>query len=129
MTHRLSLRQRSGGCQGGMEATAQAAGGCLWASPLIHREWRSGSSAWRRWCRQGCHRARPVRVVQDSPNLGWALAYNLVGIPVAAALLPEYGVSLNPAAAGAMMALSSVAVVTNSLFLKVPGGPELGCAR
>ena len=45
-----------------------------------------------------------------------------MGIPVAAGvLLPEYGVSLNPAAAGAMMALSSVAVVTNSLMLKVPG--------
>ena len=58
-------------------------------------------------------------------NLGWALAYNLVGIPVAAGvLLPEYGISLNPAAAGAMMALSSVAVVTNSLLLKVPGGVE-----
>lgn len=55
-------------------------------------------------------------------NLGWALAYNLVGIPIAAGvLLPEYGISLNPAAAGAMMALSSVAVVTNSLTLRVPG--------
>ena len=55
-------------------------------------------------------------------DLGWALAYNLVGIPIAAGvLLPEYGISLNPAAAGAMMALSSVAVVTNSSTLRVPG--------
>lgn len=58
-------------------------------------------------------------------NLGWALAYNLIGVPVAAGvLLPEYGISLNPAAAGAAMALSSVAVVTNSLLLKTPGGGE-----
>jgi cation transport ATPase len=34
-------------------------------------------------------------------NLGWALVYNLVGIPLAAgALLPAFDVSLSPAAAG-----------------------------
>jgi P-type Cu+ transporter len=54
-------------------------------------------------------------------NLGWALAYNAVGIPLAAGvLLPEYGFTLNPSAAGAMMAVSSVAVVSNSLLLKGP---------
>ena len=54
-------------------------------------------------------------------NLGWALAYNAVGIPLAAGvLLPEYGFTLNPSAAGAMMAASSVAVVTNSLLLRGP---------
>jgi Cu2+-exporting ATPase len=52
-------------------------------------------------------------------NLGWALAYNVVGIPLAAgALLPSLGVALNPSAAGAMMAVSSVAVVSNSLLLR-----------
>jgi Cu2+-exporting ATPase len=35
-------------------------------------------------------------------------------------LLPEYGFTLNPSAAGAMMAASSVAVVTNSLLLRGP---------
>ena len=54
-------------------------------------------------------------------NLGWALAYNAVGVPLAAgALLPAYGVALNPSAAGALMAVSSVAVVSNSLFLRGP---------
>ena len=54
-------------------------------------------------------------------NLGWALAYNAVGVPLAAgALLPEYGFTLNPSAAGAMMAVSSVAVVSNSLLLRGP---------
>ena len=52
-------------------------------------------------------------------NLLWAVAYNVVGIPLAAgALLPYAGVALNPSAAGAMMAFSSIAVVLNSVALR-----------
>ncbi len=53
-------------------------------------------------------------------NLGWATIYNLIGIPAAAGLLYwcGWGTMLSPAAAGAMMALSSVSVVTNSLLLR-----------
>lgn len=60
-------------------------------------------------------------------NLFWAFAYNLVGIPVAAGvLLPGWGIALSPAAAGAMMAFSSVSVVTNSLLLHYTFPPKLG---
>ena len=52
-------------------------------------------------------------------NLFWALVYNIVGIPLAAGLLlPSLGIVLNPSGAAALMALSSVSVVTNSLLLK-----------
>ncbi len=51
-------------------------------------------------------------------NLFWAFAYNILGIPAAAGLFfPLTGLLLSPATAGALMALSSVSVVTNSLLL------------
>lgn len=52
-------------------------------------------------------------------NLWWAFAYNIVGIPIAAGmLLPVTGTILTPSIAGALMGLSSIGVMTNSLLLR-----------
>ncbi|MEH2054996.1 MAG: heavy metal translocating P-type ATPase [Nostoc sp.] len=52
-------------------------------------------------------------------NLFWAFAYNTVGIPLAAGVLfPSFGFVLNPSGAAALMAFSSVSVVTNSILLR-----------
>jgi cation transport ATPase len=48
-------------------------------------------------------------------NFAWAFSYNILSIPIAAGLVPY--VELKPWMAGLLMALSSVSVVTNSLFL------------
>jgi Cu2+-exporting ATPase len=53
-------------------------------------------------------------------NFFWAFVYNIIGIPIAAGILyPINGFILNPMIAGAAMALSSVSVVSNSLWLKM----------
>ncbi|PWA66437.1 copper-transporting ATPase PAA1, chloroplastic [Artemisia annua] len=52
-------------------------------------------------------------------NLWWAFGYNIVGIPIAAGtLLPLTGLMLTPSIAGALMGLSSIGVMTNSLLLR-----------
>ncbi|ONH90545.1 hypothetical protein PRUPE_8G060400 [Prunus persica] len=52
-------------------------------------------------------------------NLWWAFAYNIVGLPIAAGvLLPVTGTMLTPSIAGALMGLSSVGVMANSLLLR-----------
>ncbi len=58
-----------------------------------------------------------LRVMRQ--NLGWALGYNLLGIPIAAGVLyPALHILLSPALASAAMALSSVSVLANSLRLR-----------
>jgi Cu+-exporting ATPase len=52
-------------------------------------------------------------------NLGWAVGYNLLGIPLAAGLLyPAFHILLSPWLAAAAMAFSSVSVLANSLRLR-----------
>lgn len=55
-------------------------------------------------------------------NLSWAIAYNVVAIPIAAGvLLPRYDFAMTPSLSGGLMALSSIFVVTNSLLLQLHG--------
>jgi Cu+-exporting ATPase len=58
---------------------------------------------------------RTMRVMRR--NLGWALVYNALALPLAAGLFRGLGVALTPMMASALMALSSVSVVTSSLSL------------
>jgi P-type Cu+ transporter len=51
-------------------------------------------------------------------NLLWAFGYNVLLIPVAMGVLAPAGITIGPALAAAAMAMSSVAVVTNSLHLR-----------
>ena len=59
-------------------------------------------------------------------NLVWALAYNTLGIPLAAgALWPFTGTGIPPQAAALAMALSSVCVVLSSLHLNLYKAPTV----
>jgi len=51
-------------------------------------------------------------------NLGFAFAYNGLGIPVAAGVLMPWGISLSPMLAAVAMSLSSVSVISNALRLR-----------
>jgi P-type Cu+ transporter len=52
-------------------------------------------------------------------NLGFALVYNTLGVPIATGVLyPFFGVLLSPLIAAAAMSLSSVSVVFNALRLR-----------
>ncbi|KAA8546245.1 hypothetical protein F0562_003016 [Nyssa sinensis] len=55
-------------------------------------------------------------------NLSWAVAYNVVAVPIAAGLLlPHFDFAMTPSLSGGLMALSSIFVVTNSLLLQLHG--------
>jgi len=60
-----------------------------------------------------------VRKVRE--NLFWAMAYNLLALPLAAGVLyPIAGILVPPPLCGLLMSISSVTVVVNSLRLRVP---------
>ncbi|WP_406075237.1 heavy metal translocating P-type ATPase [Micromonospora sp. NBC_01638] len=62
-------------------------------------------------------------------GLGWAFGYNILLIPVAAGVLyPAWGILLDPSLAAAVMAMSSVSVVTNALRLRRFRRPQTAAA-
>ena len=71
---------------------------------------------------RGIARARELSektVANMKQNLGFALVYNALGVPVAAGVLyPFFGVLLSPVIAAVAMSFSSVCVVTNALRLR-----------
>ncbi|GAQ77947.1 Cation transport ATPase [Klebsormidium nitens] len=65
-------------------------------------------------------------------NLWWAFAYNMVGIPLAAGVFfPSAGLMLTPSISGALMGVSSLGVMANSLLLQLEykGSPKKSGAR
>nr|WP_245559071.1 heavy metal translocating P-type ATPase [Arenimonas oryziterrae] len=71
---------------------------------------------------RGIARARALSqatVANMKQNLGFALLYNALGVPLAAgALYPQFGLLLSPMVAALAMSLSSVSVVGNALRLR-----------
>ncbi|XP_071737071.1 copper-transporting ATPase PAA2, chloroplastic-like [Rutidosis leptorrhynchoides] len=58
-------------------------------------------------------------------NLSWAVAYNVVAIPIAAGiLLPHFDFAMTPSLSGGLMAFSSIFVVSNSLLLQLHGSGQ-----
>jgi Cu2+-exporting ATPase len=58
-------------------------------------------------------------------NLGWAIGYNVIALPIAAGVfVPSFGIMLSPEIAAISMSGSSVIVAVNALLLKRLRLPE-----
>jgi Cu+-exporting ATPase len=77
---------------------------------------------------RGIARARALSsatVANMRQNLGFALVYNALGVPIAAGVLyPAFGLLLSPMLAALAMSLSSVSVIGNALRLRGARLPE-----
>ena len=52
-------------------------------------------------------------------NLLWATGYNIFAIPLAAGVLYNFGILLNPAMGAVFMSLSTIIVAINARFLSI----------
>lgn len=60
-------------------------------------------------------------------NLGWAIGYNVLALPIAAGVFyPAFGLMLSPEIAAISMSGSSIIVAVNALLLKRLRLPEPG---
>jgi P-type Cu2+ transporter len=62
-------------------------------------------------------------------NLGWAIGYNSLALPIAAGVFAPWGLTLRPEAAAISMSGSSVLVAVNALALKRVRLPQRGDRR
>jgi P-type Cu2+ transporter len=51
-------------------------------------------------------------------NLGWAVGYNVLAIPLAAGVLAPWGITLPPAVGALLMSLSTIVVALNAQLLR-----------
>jgi Cu2+-exporting ATPase len=51
-------------------------------------------------------------------NLGWAVGYNVIAIPVAAGVFAPWGINMPPAAAAVLMSASTIVVALNAQLLR-----------
>ena len=75
-----------------------------------------GSGALRRIPQAIALARRSRRIVRQ--NLGWAIGYNSLAIPIAAGVFSKWGLTLRPEIAAISMSGSSVLVALNALALK-----------
>jgi cation transport ATPase len=52
-------------------------------------------------------------------NLIWATRYNIIALPVAAGVLYNWGIFLNPTAGAVLMSVSTIVVAINAKLLKM----------
>jgi P-type Cu2+ transporter len=84
-----------------------------------HRNRRRGPHALRPPRRRRRPDHRPGHAGQDAPNLGWAIGYNSLAVPITAGVFePAFGLVLRPEISALAMSGFSVIVAVNALLLR-----------
>ena len=83
-----------------------------------HRDGRRRADAFGSPRRSHRTRHRTRGATQDALNLGWAIGYNAIALPIAAGVFDAFGLVLRPEIAAISMSGSSFLVATNAVLLK-----------